>query len=102
MNELSNKMQTPYGDNIGQEAQQPSPASTANQQVTPEGTVPAGTTASRRVDIRNIRHLVAINNMDTSRIHQGSSSTGTNNSNSNSIHLNTQVMLAHTRPHHWA
>ena len=45
MNELSNKMQTPYGDNIGQEAQeaqQPSPASTANQQVTPEGTYQQG------------------------------------------------------------
>jgi len=31
MNELSNKMQTPLGDDIGQEAQQPSAGSTANQ-----------------------------------------------------------------------
>ena len=37
MNELSNKMQTPYGENIGQEEQQPLAASTANQQGTPVG-----------------------------------------------------------------
>ena len=42
MNELSNNMQTPYGDDIGQGAQQPSAASTANQQGTPEGTYQQG------------------------------------------------------------
>ena len=36
MNELSNKMQTPYGEDTGQEAQQQPPAgSTANQQGMP-------------------------------------------------------------------
>ena len=38
MNELSNKMQTPYGDDIGQEVQQPLAVSTADQQGTVEGT----------------------------------------------------------------
>ena len=42
MNELSNNMQTPYGDDIGQGAQQPSAASTANQQGTTEGTYQQG------------------------------------------------------------
>jgi len=37
MNELSNNMQTPYGDDIGQEVQPPPAGSTANQQGTPEG-----------------------------------------------------------------
>ena len=42
MNELSNKMQTPQGDDIGQEAQQPLAASTTNQQGAPEGTYQQG------------------------------------------------------------
>ena len=42
MNELSNKMQTPQGDDIGQEEQQPLAASTTNQQGAPEGTYQQG------------------------------------------------------------
>jgi uncharacterized membrane protein len=37
MNELSNKMQTPQGEDIGQEAQQPSIGQTADQQQIPVG-----------------------------------------------------------------
>src|SRR5215472_15274355 len=43
MNELSNKIQTPYGDDTGQEAQQQPPAgSVVDQQEIPEGTYQQG------------------------------------------------------------
>ncbi|HYX51712.1 MAG TPA: hypothetical protein VE843_18330, partial [Ktedonobacteraceae bacterium] len=42
MNELSNKMQTPPADDIGQEVQQPQVGPAANQQGTPEGTYQQG------------------------------------------------------------
>jgi uncharacterized membrane protein len=42
MNELSNKMQTPQGDEVGQEAQQPPIGSTVDQQGMPAGTYQQG------------------------------------------------------------
>jgi hypothetical protein len=98
MSELSNKMQTPDGDDREHEAQQPSTGSAWDQQDMPAGNYQQGLPPEQGGYQQNILRLEAISNTGTSHTLQASSSMSTNNR----MALHTRVMLDQTTGQDWA